>query len=340
MGRMWIAIALVAIVGCKQGARAVKALAEYERENRTLDEADRVSEEARARSQPHLAGPGVEPGPYRIVALEVEAEPRARHGRAWDAGGPPIELPDLRARIVVDGREVARCDGADDSLRARCELDVAIDVEPHSVVVIDVIDRDVIVDDPVGTATLADPSTWDVGRALLVPTTDRLRAASLELVARPTLAGEIAVRATGATLGIGLATAALVGVRRRRRDRGIALASPPPSLRPAGVRSRIQVREPITLAAMSVVLAELGVGVLARVSPRVAESIVHRASASALAGAAVALASAAVVRRRALEVQHVATIALAVVGCAVPWLAVPYFVLLLSACAWVFGRLR
>ena len=213
----WIVVALIALVGCKGGvhrateAVRVVAAAEHARHEAEADDAAALA----ARPIPKPSGPGLAPGDYRIVDLRALAEPTRERGRPWDTA--PGAEPDLKIEVFVDDRKVADCKAIDDSLAARCKLDVAIEIDAHTTLSIKVIDRDPIGYDDVGSATLVDPSTWGTGIDLPMAMKDRVASATIVLAAP----AEDATRchlllAIGGAAALALVAFVAITVRRRR----------------------------------------------------------------------------------------------------------------------------
>jgi hypothetical protein len=183
-------------------------------------------------ARPH--GPGLAPGTYVVSHVDVEVEPTDFKGRAWDRG--VLEAaPDLGVEVLVDGARVGRCDMIDDTTHGTCKIDKPIDLTSTSVLALNVIDRDLAVDDPVGEARLDDPSDWALKQALPMSTAGQVRTATITLEAGPTWWARNApsVVAGGTVVGAGAALLLLFLYRRRQRqDADLApapVAAPAPS---------------------------------------------------------------------------------------------------------------
>lgn len=231
--------AIVALAGCK----AAREYAEKKYDERRAEErAQERDAEARATRQeaerppvPALHGPGVPAGRYRITAVRVAAFATDRKDRPWDTA--PGELPDLEVRIAIDGAAVGGCKFEDDRAVGRCALDLEVDLPAGATITLDVRDRDNLVDDPMGRATLAEPGTWDLGVELPMVPAGRILSASITIAPIPTWWDLHRHRMLGLGAGIGLALG-VVGLFRRS-------LLPPPPPRPRCAHCQALLREQI-----------------------------------------------------------------------------------------------
>lgn len=152
--------------------------------------------------------------------MRVEALPTDRKGRPWDPATDADPSPDLEVRIVA-GDVHHTCKLPDDRLEGRCTLDLDMRVDAKARIDIEVVDRDTLLDDPVGDASLTDPSHWGTDMLLPMMPSGRLRGAAvvLEPVATPWTIYRF--RLLGLAAGVGAALVAMGGFRR-------AFFPPPP----------------------------------------------------------------------------------------------------------------
>jgi len=194
-----------------------------------------------------LTGAGLTPGRYRIVDVRVEAEP-TQHGKPWDRSEAESGVaPDLQVEISLDGKPIASCNGPQDSIFARCKLDLEIEVDRATQVSMVVNDRDSVFDDFVGSATLRDPSHWDVDLDLPMATSSDLRTAVLVLARVPPLWQIVKHRVLAGLVGT-LAAIAFVIARRRRARPTIGT----PALEP--LHRRVLLDDPAILLATGAAL--------------------------------------------------------------------------------------
>jgi hypothetical protein len=206
-------VALVVALGACKAARdlADKAEKKYDERRAVEKEAERAAEDVAAKEEaerppaPKPSGPGLASGKYRVREVRVAVMQTTRKGRAWD-DAPGIE-PDVVVRVRVDGKQVAKCE-TQESFAAHCKLDVEIELHGGSKLELDVTDRDSIVDDLIGKATLDSPSSWGTGIELPFQPTGRVTTASLTLGAPPTWWSLHSSRVLG--LGAGIVFALLV----------------------------------------------------------------------------------------------------------------------------------
>jgi len=218
---------IVALCGCK----AAREYAEkrYD-ERRTVEKAEERAAEDRAAKQeadrpppPKPNGPGITAGTYRITNIRVAAFATTRKDKPWDDA--PGEEPDLAVKIRLDGDTVGTCRPNDNAVNAHCTLDLEVELRESSELSLEVVDRDTLVDDPIGTATLTDPSTWGTRMELPMVPASRIRSASIVIATPPTWWDLHRSRMIGLCAGIGLAIS-VVGLFRR------SLMPPPPAPAP------------------------------------------------------------------------------------------------------------
>lgn len=179
-----VILAVVAIAfggGCKKAREwAERRSAEREVERQRV-EAVHATEPAPVRVQPD--GPGLTPGTYHVVEVRVEALPTDARAKSWDPRGPDQD-PDLEITVSA-GEQRASCRVPDNRLEGRCQLDLEISVDASTRIDVNVVDRDDLLDDRVGAATLESPSRWGTAMALPMIPSGRLRAATLVLKRGP-----------------------------------------------------------------------------------------------------------------------------------------------------------
>jgi len=181
-----VTLALVAIVlagGCKKAREwAEKHNAERKAERERV-ELVHAAEPAPIRARPN--GPGLRPGKYRMIELHVEALPTNERGKPWDPPSEPDPDPDLEITIAV-GEKRHSCRLPENRIEGRCKLAFEIAIDDATRIDVNVVDRDALVDDPIGTATLEDPSRWGTKMELPLIPNGRVRAATIVLVRGPT----------------------------------------------------------------------------------------------------------------------------------------------------------
>jgi hypothetical protein len=209
-GLVLLVVALSLAGGCKRARQwAEKRSAERKAEHERV-EAIHAAEPAQVRALPD--GPGLAPGRYRIIELRVEALPTDEGGNSWDPAGPGHE-PDLKITGSAGDTRFS-CRVPDDRLRGQCKLDVEIAVDAATRIDVDVVDRDAVVDDPVGGATLQDPARWGAGMALPLMPSGRLRSATLVFAATPTWWALYGTRVLGLGAGVVFALFTIGAFRR------------------------------------------------------------------------------------------------------------------------------
>lgn len=87
--------------------------------------------------------------PMQLVALEVRIPYSKPNGRAWDVGEG---APDPLIHVRQDGYEIYTSPVVQDRFTARFELDPPIELDRTTNFEVEVIDKDVAANDPVGTA--------------------------------------------------------------------------------------------------------------------------------------------------------------------------------------------
>lgn len=204
---IWLVVVVVALASCK--AVRERAVKKYD-ERRAVEKAEEraamdraAKEEAERPVPPPPSGPGLAPGRYRIVGAAVTVFATNAKGRPWD--DPPGIDPDLRVKVRVDGGKAHECEPPEETVNVRCELDVEIELAAGSKIELEVIDRDTVVDDPIGTAVIADPSRWGIGMAMPMVPQQRVWSAEITLARVPTWWELNQSRVLG--LGIGAALA-------------------------------------------------------------------------------------------------------------------------------------
>jgi hypothetical protein len=211
-------VAALGVLGV--GCQAAREYAENTYDDRRAQERKQAEDEeaaiARADAErpptPRPTGPGLTPGTYRLKTLVAEAFPTTVRGKGWDDA--PGAEPDLEMTVSVDGKRVVRCKAANDQLEGRCTFeddddDAEIEIGTASRIELAVIDRDSIVDDPIGTATLDGSEAWGTGIEMQLVPKGRLKSASIMIARVPTwwdlhgttvlvFAGLVVVGTTGA----------------------------------------------------------------------------------------------------------------------------------------------
>lgn len=175
---------------------------------------------------------GLRPGDYRVVELQIAVLPTTRRNRPWDEA--PGEAPDLVARIRINGAKAVTCSLPQDTVSGKCRLDHAFVLDETSQIELDIVDRDTVIDDPIGTARLADPARWSTGVALPLVVSGRLESVTITLARAPTWWDLHRTRLLGLGGGIVLALGVLGGFRR-------SLMPPPPAPRAPARCSHCQV---------------------------------------------------------------------------------------------------
>jgi hypothetical protein len=184
-GWLRVGVALCLLSGCK----AARQYAEKQYDERRAEEvkAENVAarEEAERPPTPRPSGPGLAPGKYKLKALSVAAFTTTARNKAWDDA--PGAEPDMHVLVNVDGKQITRCKPTDDRFAGLCTFDdVEFEITATSTIMFDVLDRDSLLDDPIGKATLDDPSAWGVGMEMQLVPTRRLKSASITLARVPT----------------------------------------------------------------------------------------------------------------------------------------------------------
>ena len=157
---------------------------------------------------PRPVGPGLAPGRYRVVEVDVEVE--ARNGRkSWDRSFGSNPAPDLIVKVRADSQVIATCNAGDDTTRGRCRLDAAFELDERTRIELEVVDDDGDGDfDAIGGAAMTDPSWWGLGYELPLLPSGKVRAASLVLRAAPSWWALYGAR----VIAFGLGVAAALGV--------------------------------------------------------------------------------------------------------------------------------
>ena len=190
---------VIALIGCK----AARDYAEHKYDERRAPELarERVAEqeEIDRPPTPRPAGSGLVAGTYRLREVRVAVFPLNKRGNAWD--DPPDSSPDPRIEIKVDGKTHASCTRKD-TIDVQCTFDdVEIELGVKSLIVVEVVDKDTIVDDPIGVAVLDDPSTWGPGIEMPMVPNGRIRSAIVVLGLPPTWWSENGKLAIGSGVG-------------------------------------------------------------------------------------------------------------------------------------------
>ncbi|MBA3398096.1 MAG: hypothetical protein H0T89_36055 [Deltaproteobacteria bacterium] len=185
---------------------------------------------------PHVAAApqatGLPPGDYRVVEVQIAAMPTTRRGRPWDEA--PGEAPDLVVKIQINGAKAVTCYPAENAVIGKCRLDLPFVLDETSHIELDIVDRDTVLDDPIGTARLGDPARWSTGVAMPLVVSGRLENATITLARAPTWWDLHRTRLLGLGGGIVLALGVLGGFRR-------SLMPPPPTPRAPARCSHCQV---------------------------------------------------------------------------------------------------
>jgi len=218
---VFVVVALLAFAGCKKAREWAEQKVEERQDAREAEgEAERVADERAAALAPKPTGPGIAPGEYRLVEVRVEAAAMNRKNRPWDDA--PGESPDLVVTITVDGVQRETCKPTANTHVGKCVLDLPLVLDRTSSIAIEVVDRDTILDDAIGKATLTDPATWGVNTPLpMTPSTRLLKSAAIVLTRTPTWWELHRGRLVGLGAGVLLALG-VVGTFRR------SLMPPPP----------------------------------------------------------------------------------------------------------------
>lgn len=184
----WLSGVVVAVViGSSGGCKAARDYAEKKYEERRAPEiaAERSAEERAAQEEaerpptPRPGGSGLDAGKYFLRAVKVDVFATNRRGNAWD--DPPDTTPDLGIEVKVDGKRVASCKRPEVTA-AECTFeDVEIELGATSSIVVEVVDKDTLVDDPIGTAMLEDPSAWGGDIEMSMVPRSRIRSAAVVL---------------------------------------------------------------------------------------------------------------------------------------------------------------
>lgn len=187
----WFSVALVLLIGCK----AAREYAEKRYDERRAAEAQEdaaAREEAARPPTPMPNGPGLAPGTYRVSAARVEVFRTTSANKAWDLApdGDPAAAPDLGVRVRVDGKTVGDCKLGEDRYEDRCTFDAddaELELTDDTTLELAVIERDSLLDDPVGTAKLPGrPAAWGTGMELQLEPQQRVKFAWVTLERVPT----------------------------------------------------------------------------------------------------------------------------------------------------------
>jgi hypothetical protein len=217
-----VILAVVAVAlggGCKKAREWAEKRSVERKAERERVEAVHAAEPLPARVLPD--GPGVSSGTYHVVELRIEALPTDTRGKAWDPAGPEQD-PDLEVTVSV-GKKRESCRLPNNRLEGRCQLDLEIAIDWSTRIDMDVIDRDDLVDDPVGTAALESPSRWGTEMDLPMMPSGRLRSATIVLKRGPSWWDLYGARVIGLCAGSVLALIAIGSFRKT------FLPPPPPS---------------------------------------------------------------------------------------------------------------
>lgn len=175
--RVVIGTGALLLSGCKQAREWAERRAEERREEKKEADAVHATEPAPIVAYPD--GPGLSPGAYKLVEVQVEALPTTAKGKAWDDA--PGDAPDLEIVVHVDGERIVRCKAGADTLVGRCKLHDEVRIDAASRIQLTVFDADTAFDDVIGHATLSDPTRWGTGMAMPLVPAERVRSATLIL---------------------------------------------------------------------------------------------------------------------------------------------------------------
>lgn len=182
-----IALALVCVVGCKAAKERIKQEARDELEQRlgNGDPHDGEPEVVFPDPPPPADGKvGLAKGRYDIVAVGATVTRRAADGGPWDLLGGGAADPELT--LLVDGKKVGGCTGAEDTPTVICEIGQRITVAADTELQVVVIDVDAMAHDHVGDATLADLTrTGRAGVRMKMTPHERVTSGFVELVRVP-----------------------------------------------------------------------------------------------------------------------------------------------------------
>jgi len=89
-------------------------------------------------------------GARTISQIAVTAKPRKANGKAWDFGGGK---PDLIVKVSVNGRVVHTCPHVKNTFSVVCNPRVKVAITPSTSIRVHIIDKDMMSNDSVGTAS-------------------------------------------------------------------------------------------------------------------------------------------------------------------------------------------
>lgn len=211
--RMLAAIAMLS--GASTGCARARQWADEHAAERDAERARAAAVHASEPSPIHAIpnGHGLPAGRYRIVDVRVEALPTDERGRPWDPDSDPDPAPDLRVTVTA-GSVHGTCRIPDNRFEGRCTLGLEIEINAATRIDVDVVDRDPIIDDPIGGAKLEDPQRWDTEMVLPMMPSGRLRAAALVLARVPGWWAIYYLRVVGLASGVAVVLVLLALFRR------------------------------------------------------------------------------------------------------------------------------